>query len=359
MKKQQQQQHFIYNCVLSIWRPKIGRLLGSHTGISSNFANSYSTNVGTSSCTNSTHWYNHIQLASSKFAPFSKAWCKEKKIEILKLRPLAVFEDMLKMKNSSYSATTHRGPKLLTLNYLQKKAGVYMITNKVTKKYYIGMSKDLKSRVSNYLCIKRLNDNKSSRIHKALLKHGFSNFSFTILELSDNNKTSVLREREDFFINIFKPQYNIVRSHFNLDSTWNNKFSNSQLSLAIPLKIKNLLSNALDPTNLDCHLVWFQFSKTKNYYTFVWTTPKYAILAKSSGWFEGDITKDEGYKQIPQKKGYKRNTTLLLEQYRELDKKTLAANFFPKEKDGFVQEQFKKKANALKKEEARALKKKK
>lgn len=357
MKKQQ---HFIYNCVLSIWRPKIGRLLDSHTGISSNFANSYSTNVGSSSCTNSTHWYNHIKLASSKFAPFSKPWCKEKKIEILKLRPLAVFEDMLKMKNSSYSATTHHGPKLLTLNSLQKKAGVYMITNKITKKYYIGMSKDLKSRVSNYLCIKRLNDNKSSRIHKALLKHGFTNFSFTILELSDNNKTSVLREREDFFINIFKPQYNIVRSHFNLDSTWNNKFSNSKYSLVIPLKIKNLLSNALDPANLDCHLILFQFSKTKNYYTLAWNTAKYAILAKSSGWFEGDITKDEGYKQIPQKKGYKPDVKLLLEIYKGLDKETLAANFFPKEKAEFVKEQLKKKANALKKrEKARALKEKK
>lgn len=63
-----------------------------------------------------------------------------------------------------------------------------MITKKVTKKIYIGMSTNLKGRFQSYLSVKRLNSNRSSRIHKALLKYGFDNFSISILELDKDIK---------------------------------------------------------------------------------------------------------------------------------------------------------------------------
>ena len=57
-----------------------------------------------------------------------------------------------------------------------------MITNKVTKKFYIGMSTDLKGRFYNYLDKNRLNRDRASRINKALLKYGFDKFSISPIE---------------------------------------------------------------------------------------------------------------------------------------------------------------------------------
>lgn len=345
MKKQQ---YFIYNHVVPTWRPKKGRILDIYTGISSNLANSYSTNVGTSSCTTSTLRYNHIKLASSKFTPFSELWCKEKKAEILKLGPLAIFEDMSKIKSYDYFATTNLGQKPFTYFSLKNKAGIYMITNNITKKYYIGMSRDLKSRIYNYLCTKRLTENKSSRIHKALLKYGFSNFSFSILEFVDSNNT-VLNRREDLFIRIFKPQYNIARSFFNIDFKKDENSRSFKLRLIIPLKIKNLLDKTLDPFFLDWHLVSFQFNKTKNFYLFTWITPKSIIYANSLGWFEGYITKDIGYQVKNIKKEKKvMDIKTILDSYKLIDTERLAY-FYPDKKADFVKNKFKDKAKALKK----------
>lgn len=49
---------------------------------------------------------------------------------------------------------------------------------------------------------------KSNRpIDRALLKHGFSNFTLEILEYCDKNN---VLEREQYYMDILKPPYNIV-----------------------------------------------------------------------------------------------------------------------------------------------------
>jgi hypothetical protein len=49
---------------------------------------------------------------------------------------------------------------------------------------------------------------KSNRpIDRALLKHGFSNFTLEILEYCDKNN---VLDREQYYMDILKPQYNIV-----------------------------------------------------------------------------------------------------------------------------------------------------
>ena len=65
-----------------------------------------------------------------------------------------------------------------------------MITNNVTKKYYIGMSINLKDRINDYLNKNWLIKNRSWKIHKALLKYGFENFSLSILQLDLSQKTN-------------------------------------------------------------------------------------------------------------------------------------------------------------------------
>lgn len=81
-----------------------------------------------------------------------------------------------------------------------------MLTNTITKKRYIGKSGNLLDRFRNYSSQNFLKEQQNSLICKALLKFGLSNFSVVILE---TDKDSSLNEREQYFIDAFKPQYNI------------------------------------------------------------------------------------------------------------------------------------------------------
>jgi len=281
--------------------------------------------------------------------PFSNEWCKEKKVNILKAGHPAVFEDMSKVKSPDYFAITKFRETPLSFHSLNKVAGIYKITNKVTKKYYIGLTKDIKARLNNYLYVDRLINNKSSRIHKALLKYGYSNFSFTILEFTPTSNSSIIKDREDFFIKVFKPQYNIARSSFNLDKRDDNYYRSFKISLIIPLKIKNLLDKALDPANLDWNLINFSFNPNRNFYYIVCITPKAIIYANSLGWYEGNITKEIGYKATDKEKNLEvLNVKYILEAQGLINKERLAS-FYTKEKPDFVHKRLKDKAKALKK----------
>jgi group I intron endonuclease len=95
---------------------------------------------------------------------------------------------MSRIKNTNYLAITNFEVKYFSLQSLKSIPGIYMITNKVTKKFYMGMSTNLKGRIEDYLNLNILNRNRSSRIHKALLKYGYKNFSISILQLDMNKK---------------------------------------------------------------------------------------------------------------------------------------------------------------------------
>lgn len=75
----------------------------------------------------------------------------------------------------------------------------------VSEKSYIGSAINLSSRLS-YL-EKEINKN-NSVIYKALLKYGYSSFKLDILEYC---KSTSLIEREQYFLNLFKPEYNILK----------------------------------------------------------------------------------------------------------------------------------------------------
>lgn len=96
------------------------------------------------------------------------------------------------------------------------KAGIYMLTNNVTKKRYIGKSSNLMERFLNYSSKPLLEGKLTSMIHRAILKFGYNNFSITIIEFC---KESELNCREQYFINVLKPQYNIRKSTHKTDKT--------------------------------------------------------------------------------------------------------------------------------------------
>lgn len=90
----------------------------------------------------------------------------------------------------------------------KNKVVVYRWVNKVNNKTYVGSSVDFTTRLYKYYSLKHLMKNKTP-IHNALVKYGYSNFSLEILEYS--NIKDVI-EREQYYLNILKPEYNILQN---------------------------------------------------------------------------------------------------------------------------------------------------
>ena len=92
--------------------------------------------------------------------------------------------------------------------YLKGKAGVYMLRNLVTGKFYIGSSVNLRSRFARHIF-----DSATSTLplYQALRKHSLSNFEFVVLELCEAN-VLVCRALEQRYLDRFQPAYNILRT---------------------------------------------------------------------------------------------------------------------------------------------------
>jgi len=89
---------------------------------------------------------------------------------------------------------------------IKGKSGVYRWTHKKSGISYIGSSKYLHLRFLQYFNVNHLKRTHYMYICRALLKHGYSNFSFEILEYCSPEKCL---EREAFYLKKFKPKYNI------------------------------------------------------------------------------------------------------------------------------------------------------
>ena len=90
------------------------------------------------------------------------------------------------------------------------KAGIYRWTNLKSGKIYIGSSANLAKRFSSYFSIRFLTRESlkyKSVIYFALLKYGHSAFRLDILEYCDPKE---LLAREQFYLDKFKPEYNIL-----------------------------------------------------------------------------------------------------------------------------------------------------
>ncbi len=95
------------------------------------------------------------------------------------------------------------------LNDNKAKAGVYCWTNIESGKKYVGSSIDLYRRFMQYYNIKYITRTaESSLICRALLKYGYSKFKLEILEYCDS---SIIIEREQYYIDLLKPEYNILK----------------------------------------------------------------------------------------------------------------------------------------------------
>ena len=89
------------------------------------------------------------------------------------------------------------------------KSGIYRWVHGIKNKSYVGSSINLCHRLRNYYSInylKRRVLTSNSRIYTALLEFGYENFTLEILEYCDKN---IIIEREQYYIDLLKPEYNI------------------------------------------------------------------------------------------------------------------------------------------------------
>jgi group I intron endonuclease len=101
--------------------------------------------------------------------------------------------------------------KDLILKENKNKSGIYRWNNIVTGKSYIGSSLNLSKRFNEYYYLKYYHkrlSRSSSIIYNSVIKYGHINFSLDILEYCN---LSVLIEREQYYIDLLNPEYNILK----------------------------------------------------------------------------------------------------------------------------------------------------
>jgi len=118
--------------------------------------------------------------------------------------------------------------KKVILTENRNNTGIYRWINNLNKNTYVGSGKDLKIRLSCYYNLTMLKKEKRP-ICNALLKYGHSIFTLEILEYCPISK---LVEREQYYLDLLKPEYNIVKIAY---STLGYKHSQETIAL---LKIK-------------------------------------------------------------------------------------------------------------------------
>jgi len=99
------------------------------------------------------------------------------------------------------------------------KSGIYIIKNKNSGKIYIGLTKNLTTRMSIH---RYDHKKKDTLLYRAMRKHGFDSFTFSILEYCDEAK---LVEREKFYINKFNATNKLIGYNLTLGGDGGDTFS--------------------------------------------------------------------------------------------------------------------------------------
>ena len=90
-----------------------------------------------------------------------------------------------------------------------KISGIYKITNTITGDFYIGSSKNIKSRWAHHKIPSTWNKYSNNPMYLDMRKYGVDKFVF---ELLAEVEESFLKEKEQYFIETLKPTYNDYRA---------------------------------------------------------------------------------------------------------------------------------------------------
>ena len=88
---------------------------------------------------------------------------------------------------------------------MDKIIGIYKITNTITGDFYIGSSKDVKSRWVNHKCPSRWKQHPNSPLYLDMKKYGVDKFVFEVIAEVEEDS---LKEAEQQFFETLKPTYN-------------------------------------------------------------------------------------------------------------------------------------------------------
>jgi len=131
--------------------------------------------------------------------------------------------------------------------FLINKPGVYLITNLINGKKYVGSSAIMLRRLKEYLnplYLERNLEKGNSKLLRALLKYGYSNFEFKVLEVFEHPYSRaelrmLLLAREQYFLDKIKPEYNInLKAGSNLGRSYSEEVR-KKMSLAKLGKVGN------------------------------------------------------------------------------------------------------------------------
>ena len=92
-------------------------------------------------------------------------------------------------------------------NYKQQ-SGIYKIENNINHNIYIGSAVDIGGRWTLHINELKRGCHCNIHLQRAFHKYGYKNFSFTVVEFCEK---AVLIEREQFYIDTLKPEYNICK----------------------------------------------------------------------------------------------------------------------------------------------------
>ncbi len=105
-----------------------------------------------------------------------------------------------------------------------------MIINLITKEIYIGSSNSIYYRIARHKSMLKTKSHPNNRLQEGWNINGEISFTIQILERCDRNS---LLEREQYYMDILKPTYNI-----SLDAINNTPSENSKLQISNTLKEK-------------------------------------------------------------------------------------------------------------------------
>lgn len=91
-------------------------------------------------------------------------------------------------------------------------SGIYRWVNKLNNNTYVGSGINLPKRIGEYFNKSELKRNPRP-IHAALLKYGHDNFKLEILEYC---RADELIRREQYYLDLLNPEYNILKSAYSL-----------------------------------------------------------------------------------------------------------------------------------------------
>ena len=129
--------------------------------------------------------------------------------------------------------------KFAILKDNKDKIGIYRWVNLDTGKSYVGSSRNLSARFRQYFSVNYLEreiKRNNSKIYRSLFKKGYSKFSLDILEYCE---IDILIEREQYYLDTLKPEYNILSKAGSLAGFKHSVAARELMSLK---KMNNVLS---------------------------------------------------------------------------------------------------------------------